>query len=262
VAQEKHQDGTNHLHAFLRYESRVLWSPTRWNIGGYHGNYQSAKSWQNVLAYCKKGGNFISSFDPDAAASKKAARNAQLLEEDPKKLIAEGSIGVLQLPQLLKAKEQHRLLKPPTETNGPRGVWITGLSGAGKSHFVRTRHPADELYLKSPKNKWFCGYKAEPYILIDDFDHSCVSLSCDLKLWADKWACTAESKGGKVSLCHTTLYVTSQYTIDQLWPGDENEELRIALIRRFHFVRVQRDCGWTELFIAGRDEPLDEEPAS
>jgi len=250
IAQEQHADGTLHLHAFIRYAKRISFdlkaNPRIFDIGGHHGNYAAAKSWENVLKYCQKGGNYISNFSPDAALAKKAARNLQLLNEDPKQLISEGTIGVLQLPSLLKARDLHQTLNLPYESADVRGVWITGLSGVGKSHFVRSRHQSSTLYLKSPKNRWFCGYSGQPYILIDDFDHTCVSFSCDLKLWADKWGCTAETKGGKVNLMHTTLYVTSQYTIDDLWHGNEHQELRDALNRRFRTIHIEKGFGFNE----------------
>ena len=47
---------------------------------------------QDVKAYCMKGGNFISSFDVDAATRKKScgrALNKRLLEEDLTDLVQE-----------------------------------------------------------------------------------------------------------------------------------------------------------------------------
>ena len=76
VASEKHQDGTDHLHAFIKYEKKTEWAPRKWDLDGFHGNYQKARSWQDVKAYCMKGGNFISSFDVDAATRKKSCGRA------------------------------------------------------------------------------------------------------------------------------------------------------------------------------------------
>lgn len=39
IAAEKHQDGSPHLHVFLKYKSKVTFTPTKWDIGTYHGNY-------------------------------------------------------------------------------------------------------------------------------------------------------------------------------------------------------------------------------
>lgn len=245
VAQEKHQDGSFHLHAFLRYESKITFdlvkNPRIFDIDGYHGNYAPAKSYKNVLAYCQKGGVYVSSFGVDEAKSKKAARNVQLLNQQPNQLIDDGTIGLFQLPSLIKAKEAYHCILPAYRHHDVRGIWVTGLSGAGKSHFVRHRHPADTLYIKSASNRWFCGYTGQHHILIDDFDHNHLASSSYLKIWADRWECSAETKGGKVNLHHRIIYVTSQYTIDDLWHGNEHEELRDALNRRFQKIHISRD---------------------
>lgn len=251
VAPEVHADGTPHLHAFIRYEDRVTWSSTRWDLRQgdlvYHGNYQVAKSWKAVMDYCKKDGNHISNISIEDAKSKKAARNQQLLNEDPQQLIQEGTIGVLQLPALLKSKAAYTTLAPSLQTLDVRGIWIVGPTGAGKSHYVRTKHPTTDLYIKS-QNKWWDGYCAQSYVLLDDFDHSGQCLGHLLKIWADKWSCTGEIKGGHVNLHHITFYVTSQYEIDVIWPGDDNKELRDAINRRFRRVGLSKSMDTEEEF--------------
>lgn len=252
VARELHSDGTPHIHAFIRYEKKVTYKTDLWDSVGKHGNYQQAKSWEKVIGYCKKDGNFVSNVDVNAAASKKAARNLQLLKEDPKVLVDSGIIGLTQLPLLQKSIQLYHLLEPSSTSNGPRGIWVYGVSGVGKSHFVRSRHSS--LYIK-PQNKWWCGYTGESTVLLDDFDHNGTCLSHYLKLWADKWSCSGETKGGKVNLHYTTFYVTSQYTIEELWPGNEHDELRTALIRRFTRIGIQRDFGYSGEPILDELEP-------
>ena len=108
VASEKHQDGTDHLHAFIKYEKKTEWAPRKWDLDGFHGNYQKARSWQDVKAYCMKGGNFISSFDVDAATRKKScgrALNKRLLEEDLTDLVQEGVVRLQDYLRIKAAKE-------------------------------------------------------------------------------------------------------------------------------------------------------------
>lgn len=49
-----------------------------------------------------------------------------------------------------------------------------------------------------------------------------------LKIWADKWACTGEVKGGTVPLCHHRFVVTSNYTIAELFGPEVNDKLDSA----------------------------------
>jgi len=99
VAQEDHADGSQHLHAFIRYEKKTEFQPRKWDIliedKVFHGNYQVARSWDAVRTYCSKGGNFISSFDVFAAQRKKSCGrelNKRILEEDLTDLVKEGVV--------------------------------------------------------------------------------------------------------------------------------------------------------------------------
>lgn len=241
IAQEQHKDGTNHLHAFIRYHKKIEWTPKRWDLLQYHGNYEGAKSWSAVMKYCTKGGNYISNIDVNAAENKKAARNQQLLEQEPQQLIKDGVIGVLQLPQLIKAKAAYSLLKPAVQTTHVRGVWIWGRTGIGKSYLVREVFKSG-LYLKS-QSKWWDGYNGQEVVLIDDFDirqsqtdkpDSLVqAFGHYLKIWADRYSCTAEQKGATINLHHRLLIITSNYSPYQCFWTKTDNELVQAVSRRF-----------------------------
>lgn len=93
------------------------------------------------------------------------------------------------------------------------------------------------------QNKWFDGYKGEPTIIIDDLDYNGgQTLGHYLKIWADKWACTGEVKGGTVPLNHRQFIITSNYSIQDIFGPDEGDsakvraaktELVAAITRRF-----------------------------
>jgi hypothetical protein len=104
-----------------------------------------------------------------------------------------------------------------------KGHWYWGPPGTGKSHKARADYP--NSYLKS-QNKWWDGYQGQPTVIIDDLDTDC--LAHHLKIWADKYSCSGEVKGGTVPLQHTALIVTSNYAIEQLF----KDEIMAAAIRR------------------------------
>lgn len=64
VASEQHQDGTPHLHAYVKLSKRshfrnAQFADVQWGGLVYHGNYQKARSPKCVAEYVEKGGDFI-----------------------------------------------------------------------------------------------------------------------------------------------------------------------------------------------------------
>lgn len=60
VSCEPHADGTPHLHAFFKFAHKLnIKSEEHFDFDGYHGNYQTAKDCNAVIAYVKKFKNFI-----------------------------------------------------------------------------------------------------------------------------------------------------------------------------------------------------------
>jgi len=130
----------------------------------------------------------------------------------------------------------HSANLPKYEHHECRGYWFVGPPGTGKTHHARTVF-GDDVYIKA-QNKWWDGYKGEKIVVLDDLDTGC--LGHHLKIWADKWACNGEIKGATVALQHSHLIVTSNYSIQELWPKDEDFQLREALARRFQVVAFNK----------------------
>lgn len=230
VATENHQDGTPHIHAFVKFQNKVEWKAGKFDLLGglYKGDYKCAKSWSAVQAYCKKGGNFITNIDVESALQKRGKKNIAILTRPIPELIEEGIIGALQIPQAIKARSAYALLKLPEDKEACRGIWYYGPPGTGKSHRVRMAEPS--LFLKA-QNKWWDGYHGEVAVLLDDLDKGGSCLSHYMKIWTDKWACTGEFKGGTIPLNFDRFYVTSNYSPTELF--GEDPIMLEAILRRF-----------------------------
>lgn len=118
-----------------------------------------------------------------------------------------------------------------------KNYWIYGAPGTGKSRWARQQ--SDKIYLK-PVNKWWQNYiNGSNLVLMEDFpcfEQTKGALGQHMKLWADRYSFTAETKGGHL-LVHPRDYVfivTSNYSIEECFgPGDVE-----AIKRRFNEVMI------------------------
>jgi len=113
-------------------------------------------------------------------------------------------------------------------------VWHCGPSGIGKSRGARDKY-GDKLFAK-PANKWWDGFKPNYHdvILLDDFEKDRKDMAHNLKIWADHYPFVAETKGSSMTIRPKVIYVTSNYTIDQIFGDDPI--LTEAITRRFTVV--------------------------
>jgi hypothetical protein len=91
-----------------------------------------------------------------SAAAKKAKNSKDLIALTPKEAVDNGLIGLLQLPQLIKARGMYNMLVEAKDHDNVRGVWYYGPPRVGKSMVARKENPS--LYLKA-QNKWWDGYE-------------------------------------------------------------------------------------------------------
>jgi len=71
---------------------------------------------------------------------------------------------------------------------------------------------------------------------MDDLGLDHKILGQQLKIWADRYGCILETKGGALTDRYTEFIVTSQYSPDEIWAGDARTIE--AIRRRFKVVHM------------------------
>lgn len=135
----------------------------------------------------------------------------------------------------------------------PPNLWFYGPSGSGKSSTARAM--SSSLYDKL-QSKWWDDYDGEEDVLIDDLHPDAAKcIVTYIKRWADRYPFRAEIKGGVVYIRPKRIFVTTQYTLTELFPLQADRE---AIFRRFIF----RDpTPYIEKRDALQEEPTDQKEA-
>lgn len=255
IATELHEDGHQHLHAYVKFQTGVSLTkaPVVFHVLAKTGNYQPVRSCKNVIRYCTKESDFISNINIKSLLGKRGKLTVDTIKS---KTVAEAliadDIGINSIRNYILARS---ILLPKYTHPTERGIWIYGNPRSGKSTAVLGVYP--DCYLKI-QNKWFDGYDGQPVILLDDFDVPC--LASYLKQWLDWKACTAEVKGATINLQHRLFIITSNYVPRQLFlnfDGTPKQILCEAIESRCKFIHKVRGVDISDQLVRADRFPME-----
>lgn len=234
---EQGEEGTPHLQGYIYFKNPRAFGGVKKVLGSRYHIERQQGTCEQAIAYCKKDGYFKEVGDrPIGGVGKKctmherAERNKRLRDAPLNELVENGEIHITEVRKLKNARLDLAQEGNALQTEDVRGIWYWGAPGVGKSHRARTEYP--NAYIKA-QNKWWDGYQGQEAVILDDLDTDV--LGHYLKIWADKWACTGEVKGGQVNLRHRVFVVTSNYDVDELFKEDQ---MRDAIFRRFKIIKI------------------------
>lgn len=217
--------GTPHLQGYLhhknalRFDSIRRWFP--WHIEIMRGSFH-----QNQV-YCSKQDTLLK-FGTEPLTQSDGAR---MTNQERWSAAKEGRFEDLD-PEHVKtyeyifAKYKPKPISRPTLDN----IFIQGPSGCGKSRWAHETFPG---HYRKGFNKWWDGYMGEDVVILDDMSPRHTEFLQDyLKNWTDHYPFPAEVKGGCMMIRPKTIIITSQYTLQELFPEEKSVE---AMNRRWQW---------------------------
>ena len=107
-----------------------------------------------------------------------------------------------------------------------------GPTGTGKSRAVWDAAGMD-AYAKDPRTKFWCGYRGQEHVVIDEFRGG-IDIAHMLR-WLDRYPVIVEVKGSATPLLATVIWITSNIS-PAAWYPDLDEPTGEALTRRLNVV--------------------------
>lgn len=245
VCEEKHQDGSPHLHAFLKLDRKIRFKGDRFNFiyegKEYHGDYQIAKSWHAVQRYVAKDKKYITNLNLKAAMQKQSKKiGIKELETDPLELLEKGVITGLQLASFVKNQNLYKMLKNKRKANREiqldiekkRHIWYYGESNTGKTYRIKQMIKDDpDNWFQIPLNNDWVGYNEEKNLYIDEFKGQLTIQ--ELNRLCDGGA-KVNVKGGTLQLASdVVIYICSNYNIKECYKKADPVALE-SLYNRFN----------------------------
>lgn len=227
IGREVGENGTPHLQGVVKWRYPLGFAACCVRLPRAH--VEVVRSLQHAIDYCMKEGDYEEVGTRPVQGKRndlEAVTEAVLNGESMAAIAAEHPVAYVKFSRGLFAL-RHSTFQAVSHTD-VRGFWYWGPPGTGKSRFARENN--EDAFIKQ-QNKWWDGYDGQAVVILDDLDRGGICLGHHLKIWADRYSCSGEVKGGTVPLCHTKLIITSNYSIEQLWSDDP--EMCAAIKRRF-----------------------------
>ena len=226
------EEGTPHLQGYIAFVSQKTFSAVKSIHPRAHWEVAKGDAESN-REYCSKENDYIEVGLMPVSQKRKGEseaerwKSARVSAEEGRLEEIPDDIYIRYYRTLKEIKKDHMV--KPSDLESLENYWIWGKPGCGKSRSARERFP--DFYAKM-MNKWWDGYQGEENILLDDFEIDGKVLGHHLKIWGDRYAFVAETKGGALNIRPKRIIVTSNYSPEMIF--GEDREMLAAILRRFN----------------------------
>jgi len=246
IAREKHQDGSYHLHCWLRcsaVDKQIFIDHADLDLEGHHGNYQGAKSDSAVLKYCTKDGDYIWwGQDPKLSAEIKGKHLSSVLCDviegriSCNQAVKEKTMLLLHYNKLVSNLAMWKANQVKESLGQPLLLYIYGQAGVGKTSLCRQLSEGRKCYFvslplasSSHQTWWFDNYLGEEVMVFDNLSLMTAppyDLICRL---VDRAPCMLPVKGGFLPSRVKMVVMTSVFPLNTLFTGHFDDQMRRRL---------------------------------
>ncbi len=235
---ETGEDGTPHYQGYMCFKNRQTMTALKKIMPRAHLEVMRGTP-QEASDYCKKDGEFLEMGTLPASQCQAGGAKNKERWIDAYDKAKKGDLEEIPKDMLIRHYHAFKRIRQdnPTKLDSlPKtcGIWYHGPTGCGKSKTARETYPD---YYDKPLNKWWDGYRDQPYVILDDVGPDQGQwIGTLMKRWTDHYPFPAEQKGTTVQIRPKNIIVTSQYTIEEVFHQDD--KLQDALTRRFHVINM------------------------
>jgi len=238
--------GTRHLQGYFEFDRpvRLDWIKREAGVAALHLEIAKGSQEQNI-EYCSKEGD-IAFEHGDRRRGGQGARSdllevKEMLDSgESMRSVAESHFG--SFCRHHKAFRLYRELRQEERAWRTQVVWLWGPTGTGKSwramEEARNLCPGSVCRIADQTLKWFEPYAGHKGVVLDDFTGDC-KLELVLRLF-DRYPEMVPIKGGFVPWVPRIVWVTSNFSPNQLWRGN-GEVQHAALERRIDEIIYMQD---------------------